>query len=207
MTLTGDSRTWTLGSSATGLRLAPVTRDAWWLGTDDYFSVADNPLFDFGASQDFTVAALFRAIQDADSLDHVLIAKRDTGTDTEGWMSRVTGSSAANEFTGVVETGNVATAISDATWNTPGQLQTHIFTRTAGATGTLDLYADAVSVGGAGAVAGDLANATALNIGRVLASGVGANYYDGLIYGLAISRTGLTAAQVLTLDTELRSLA
>lgn len=206
LTGTGDGLTWTINRTTSGRRSAWVGRDWFWFGTDDYLSTPDNANFDFGASVDFTIGVLFRAQQNANAAVQTLVSKRDTATSTEGWSTKVEGTTSTTEFSASVESADAVTTVADATWNNPGTLQTHITTRTAGATGTLNIYTDGVDVGGAAAEPGDTGNALVMSAGRVLTSGSGANFFEGLIGAIAIFRTGLTAAQVVQLDAELRGL-
>lgn len=208
LTGTGDGRTYTLGYSTSGPRLGWTDRDGFGLGTNRYFTTADNANFDFGASQDFTIAALFRSRQDADSNYRVLVAKRDVSVGSGiGWETLVAGTGVTEEFGGLVDGGATLGFPHDTSWNNPGTLQTNIFTRTAGATGTLSVYADGVSVGGAAALPDDCSNAAALTVGSLLSGGAGSVFFEGLIHAVAIFRSGLTAAQVATLDAELRAVA
>lgn len=50
----------TINRSTSGRKAVAVVRDVWLLGLDDYFTVANNALVNFGASQDFTVLAVGR---------------------------------------------------------------------------------------------------------------------------------------------------
>ena len=46
--------------ASSGRKTALVTRPIWLFGTDDYLEIADNDLIDFGATDSFTVVAVFR---------------------------------------------------------------------------------------------------------------------------------------------------
>lgn len=205
LTGTGDGLTWTINQTATGRQAFFIDRDSFLFGTDDYMSMLDNANLDFAASQDFTLAVSFRARQAADSSYHYLLSKRDLGGTQVGYAIGEGGTGVTEEFFGLTDAGATGAIIYDSSWNNPNTLQTHIFTRTAGATGTLTIYTDGVSVGGAGAEGGDLSTALALLVGRGVSSGAGTLYYDGLIHSVAIFRRGLTAAEVTQLDQELKA--
>lgn len=55
-----SGQTVTVNRSTTGRKTVLVTRPVWLLGTDDYLTVADNSLLDFGTDVEFTALAVVR---------------------------------------------------------------------------------------------------------------------------------------------------
>lgn len=179
-------QTVTVARSASGRKTALVTRPIWLFGTDDYMEIADNALLDFGATDSFTVLAVFRAF--------------DTITSAVGILGKY--SVGAPGYDLIFGTSNrLRATLRDGTLNsdtaasgpvlTPGQLSTVAMTR--------NVVADQWGVGVNASeftmtdvTTGTAANSQPFTIGRR----EGFNYLNGEIVAVAVFRRALTADEI-----------
>lgn len=187
-------RTWTINTSGTAEVARLVKRPHWWFDTDDYFSVADNDALDFADGQNATWAIAFRPFQfSAFQVPLSKAANVATGAGYYVLLAQTTGVPSV----GIADGTTAATdALPAATAATPvvivGVLDE--------AAPTLTGYKNGASSGSPATTAiGDKSNALALQIGRIATT----FYFQGEIYGAAIFREALTAAEVAELRVEL----
>jgi hypothetical protein len=192
-----NAATVTFNRSATGRKLCVVERNVFLLGTDDYLTAPDHANLDFAGADSFTVVALLRAYGSQER--HLLCKKAGTADSNVGWRltQDTTKRGAGNIADGTNgTTDNSGTALSD------GVLGGLAAVRDTGAD-TLKAYTDAnADAGTTDATTGTLANALALEVGRI-----GTTYGDFEFFGAAVFRSVLTVTQLEAVRDELLGLA
>jgi hypothetical protein len=190
-------QTVTINRSTSGRKAVAVVAPCWLLGTDDYMEVADNALLDFGASDSFTVLAVYRPWATLATNVTRVAKKANTTAATQGWLlgsDGTTGSlprlqsgdgAAGASATGPARTAGTLTVTAGVRNVTADTLTTYMN----GAAGTP--VADPTT--------GSLANADALRIGRL--SGAGTSYSDFELVAVAVFRRALTAAEISAVST------
>jgi hypothetical protein len=188
-----NAATVTINRSTSGRKSVAVVRPVWLLGTDDFFEVADNDLLDFGATDSFTVVAIYRNWSTTATQHTYVSKKQDTLASTVGWM-----------LYGNPGLPNATAMISDGT-NRP-----YVDGVTAGAAGTAvmsvairntetDQVIAYTRVGSAATTGTDttttsIANNLAMRIGR--RAGSGTNYADVELLAAMVFRRALSAAEL-----------
>lgn len=185
-------QTITFDRSATGRKLAVVTRPIWLFGTDDYLEVADNDLLDFAASDEFSLVVVAR-LHGAPSAPAMIAKKASYAAADVGYSASINGG-LAPRFTladgttraeadggAVITSGSVFVASTVAS-------STQVTTRmNASAGSTLSKPA------------GTLANSLPLRIGTMSTST--ASPVDGEILAVGIFRRALSATEIAQIVT------
>lgn len=193
-----NTATVTLNRSATGAKAVVVDRTVLMFG-NDYLQLVDNDLFDFGASDSFTVAVGFRVYGGATS--GVYLAKRNGITAADaGWSIHLNG--LTRPILGIADG---AAAVADSTQISPivGALTTVVGVRDTAADTVEAFQNEASAAATADTTTGSLANTLPVRLGRL--SGASASYMDFEFIGAAVWRRALTAAERTQVDVLLGS--
>jgi hypothetical protein len=185
-------QTVTINRAATGRVAVGVVRPVVILGGDDYFEVPDSPLLNFGASEAFTVLAIYRPWRGHGGR---VISKQSGSDDINvGWRTQVSAAGADLRTRMFVGDGVTATNISSSGTFATGSLVSAVFTRSAA--GSFSAYKGSAT--GTVVAPGDepdsLSNALPLRIGN--SSAGTSQFADMEFFAAAIVRRALTAAEV-----------
>lgn len=177
-------QTVTINRSATGRKAVAVVRPTILFGTDDYLTVADNDLLDFGVNQDMTVIGAFRNWGTNDVLVACKAAAAVTGyrlwrfgTDGKGYLTVNDGTINAQDAT------TAATSAAGALTVLTGRLSSGSLLATA------DIATD--STGTANTATATITNANPLRLG----ADPGA-YSNAEFFAWAVFRRALSAAEI-----------
>lgn len=187
---------WTLNRSASGRKLAVVDRDLLLLGTDDYLSIADSPLLNFGVAP-FTAVVAWRKYGSTFAANATLIGKRiglAASAGNAGWNIRLL--SASSNQAGIISDG---TNFVSKTGAFPRTGIACISALRRGA-GTVSSWGSGADDSSADTGVGSLSNASALTIGQDAGLTSPA---DMEFIGAAIFRERLTDVELLALVREL----
>lgn len=182
-----NAATVTINRATSGRKTVCVTQNVWLFGTDDYMSVADSALLNFGASDSFTLIAVVRQWNTSPSYGRYIdkwngtagytLSSNNTSLGALAYVSD-TGAHAAQQSTTAQSAGSLAvfSARLDRSLNTivPG-------VNTTFATGwpTTSIV--------------DTTNTSSLGIGRRTS---GTNYGDFELVAVAVFRRALTATEI-----------
>jgi hypothetical protein len=185
-------QTVTINRRTSGRKAALVTRPVWLFGTDDYMEVADNALLDFGATDSFTA---------------LVVARQWNTQSFTQLLSKIEGQSAIyNGWTLYTNSTTLGLQIADAT-NGPADTQAYSTGALHTVAGVRNVSADTLAtyVNGTATTlstdttTGSLANSLSMRVGRL--AGAGTSYTDMEVYGAALFRRALTAAEISALTT------
>lgn len=190
--LTGQTVTIMRGTS--GKKTTVVTHPVWLFGTDDYMTVADNDLIDFGATDSFSVVLILRSWATTPSFARFL-SKRNSSS--AGYYVYNNSTLAGRASFDIYDGTNTASTASTAGTYTLGTLTTVVANRNVSAD-TIALFNNTVATGTAttDTTTGSLANTGPLRIGS---TDLGANYADMEFVAAAIFRNALTTDQISTI--------
>jgi len=163
------------------------------MATDDYMRIADNALFDVGASESFTVLVL-AAVRDANSANHVFLSKQLWSNGT-GWSiyQRFDDKLQFKLKDGPAEINVLSTSAFDYDVSADiNRIYTIAGVRDAGSTAYI--YGGSSFVGDAvDTVTASMANSEELRLGSYAD---GTNFLDGTVIGAAFTKQALTAQQI-----------
>jgi hypothetical protein len=181
--LTGQ--TVTINRSTDGRKTVAVVSPVWLFGTDDFMEVANNALLNFGATDSFTVVAVFRI--PTFTINQAIVAKRGGILSTAGSAGFGIQTRTGPDIRTLLDDG-VNLNFRDATVGTG--LTTFAVT---GDASTIVAYLNNSS-SSVSRVVGNMSNALPFRIGRI--SGAGGNYADMELIAAAVYRRALTATEI-----------
>jgi hypothetical protein len=188
-------QTVTIGKAATGRKTVMVTRPMWLFGVDDYMTVPDNALLNFGANQDFSLVAITRR-WGVTAVNAPIMSKGRYGDPTAGWD--LVDNNAGTQKQGYF--GSAAGAdfyYSNGYSPAAGSLSCLTMTRSGS---TIVTYGGNTVIGtnaSGGSLAADLTNTNLLYIGRDTPAGTG--FDDTELLAVGVFRRALTPTEVATL--------
>lgn len=187
--LAKTGQTVTVNRSTSGRKTALVTTPVWLFGTDDYMSVSDNDLLDFGATDSFTVLAVVRQWA-------TVVASGAILTKTDGTLASNTGYLIASETAGYrisFQDGTNRTRSDIASGNT-ASVQVVGLVRDVSGDALRSYLNGSLSSSTTDVTTGSLGNALGLRVGRYdAASGVYADM-EGIAF--AVFRRALTQYEI-----------
>jgi hypothetical protein len=192
-----NAATVTINRSASGRKSVAVVRPTWLLGSDDYFEVPDNALLDFGASDSFSVVAVYRQWGTPADGDRIL-SKESGGGASAGWALLNNGGVARPYLQiadGVTSDNNSSTA----TTVSFGALIVTAAVRNVSTDRLVMNTNNTTNAGEEDNTTGSFANASPLRIGSYALSVV-ANLNAELL-AVAVFRRALTAGELSTIAT------
>jgi hypothetical protein len=192
-----NAATITINRSTAGRKSVAVVRPVWLIGTDDFFETPDSSLLDPGASDSFSVVAVYRHWNNFGTNDALVAKKADTTAATQGWLLGSDGTTAAVARAQVGDGSNSASPVSASRTAGTLTLSALVLDRAAATAttyrgGTAGTPISTTSVG-------SLANSEVMRIGRL--SGAGTEYADMELLAVAVFRRALTAAELATIAT------
>ena len=176
--------------AATGRKTAVVVSPEWLFGTNNFMTIPNNALLDFGASQDFTIITVSRGF--GAPVYNAIISKKGGGGSGVGWYTIMDSSSSGRRY---IETGNGTTSVVASKASTPfGGVDISGYTRSGS---TITNYYGGVS-GTTNTMGSDLSNSYNVFIGK---GGDGANIADMELYAVAVFRRALAPSEISAITT------
>jgi hypothetical protein len=190
-------QTVTINRSTSGRKAAVVVRPTILLGTDDYFEVPDNALLNFGASDSFTVVALYRTWSTTIN-NAALVAKVDDTTPNPGWRlyQGVTGANVGTKF--LISDTVAFPNINGGFTTPPGTMYLAAGVRNVTAD-TITTYMNGTTGSLTDTTTGSLLNTYAMRIGRN--ANAATSYNDMEFFAAFVVPKALTAAEIAALRT------
>lgn len=193
-------QTVTINRSTSGRKSVAVVKPVWLFGTDDFMEFPDQPEFNFGASESFSVVMAVRRWTTLTNQQTFMAKVRTVaGVDNEpGWLLRAGFSTGAKVSFSVQDTvkANKAEAESSNSM-TSGSVSLMAAVRNV-ASDTVSVTFDGTTTSVTDTTTGSFSNDLAVRIGRLASSGT--SYADMEFFGAAVFRRALSAAEITTLN-------
>jgi hypothetical protein len=187
--LTGQ--TVTINRSTSGRKSVAVASPVWLFGTDDFIQVTNNALLNFDANQSFTLVLMLRRWNDQLSFDRYL-SKANNLNDGYSMIANNSNSSIST----VVDSGPNRVSIAATISNSVASTYVSVIDRTAQ---TIASYVNnAATATSSISSVGSLTNSLPL---RIMRDANGTSYSDAELFGAAVFRRALTAAEVTAVTT------
>lgn len=181
-----DGKVYTMNYATTGKHASIVDETKFVLGTDDYFEMTDNPIFNFGAGVSFTMVGCVRSTDVSDNW--VVTSKLSSALD-DGWSN----SSFSGTPVGVTYESSVQGGLATTSAPTDGQRFVQTYRRIAGTEASLWLNKTESTPG----TVNPDQNASNAHNPRIGATAAGTiTYADMEFVGAAIFRRALTDQQI-----------
>lgn len=196
---------WTVTRPATGAKMALVRAQQFHFAVDDWMELADTPVLDFGADDDFTVLMAYRFWGTPSADPGALIGKRFAPGQQNGWV--LSNGGGGSEFEAVMQVaGDVTTHHAYSSVRTAGEFVVSTGIRRA-AEMLVESYTNLDGPGSkwgtVGVAEGDTANDKRFVIGHSDWPGSGFQF-EGEFYVAAVFDVALTEEELATVVTYLQ---